>query len=155
VSETDLDKDQESPEDLVLWLMREARAGNLPKDPKLGAALTALDGEMTRLAGTLKVEHLGPGVGMADMKAEHVYRLVVRHHVWDTTTAGWGLKICDALDNNDLRPMWPVQGVGRLRRQQLVAALPEFFRGYAAAVAAAGKADTPAGRRVMELAGQL
>jgi len=149
------EQDKDTSQDAVLWLLREARAGNMPKGPEVDQALIALDEEMAKLAGTLKVEFMGPGVGMADMKAEHVYRLAVRHHVWDTTTAGWGLKICDALDNNELRPMWPVQGVGRLRRQQLISVLPEFFRGYAAAVASAGKADTPAGRRVKELAGQL
>lgn len=122
---------------------------------ELDEALEALDMEMTRLAGALQIEYLGPGVGMADMNAEHVYRVVVRHHVWDTTTAGWGVRVCDALDNNDLRPMWSLRGVGRLRKRQLLAVLPEFFQGYAAALEAAGVADTPAGRRVLEIARAL
>jgi hypothetical protein len=141
--------------DVMELLGRLARAPRFEVTRELDDALMALDEEMARLAEALQVEYVGPGVGMADMKAQHVYRLVVRHHVRDTTTAGWGLRVCDALDNNDLRPMWSVQGVGRLRKQQVFAALPAFFRGYAEAVAAAGKADTPAGRRVSAMARAL
>jgi hypothetical protein len=141
--------------DVMELLGRLLRAPRVPVSRELDEALAALDEEMAHLAEALRVDYVGPGVGMADMKAEYVYRLVVRHHVWDTTTAGWGLRVCDALDNNDLRPMWPMHGVGRLRKRQLVAALPAFFRGYAEAVSAAGKADTPEGRRVSELARAL
>jgi hypothetical protein len=48
--------------------------------------------------------------------------------------------------------MWPVQGVSRLRKRQLVQALPEFFAGYAEVVRVAGKADTEAGRRILAMA---
>lgn len=143
---------QHDPLEILATLQQ---ASPVPVTRALDEALAFLDAEMASLAEDLRVEFVGPGVGMADMHAEHVYRLVVRHHVLDMTTAGWGLKICDALDNNDLRPMWSLQGAGRLRKQQLVAALPVFFRGYAEAVRAAGKAHTPAGRRVAEIAQAL
>jgi hypothetical protein len=136
-------------------LARAVRGDRIAVTRELNEALAALDAEMAQLADALHVEYVGPGVGMADMGAEHVYRLVVRRHVRDAATAGWGLRICDALDNNDLRPMWAIQGAGRLRKQQVVAALPEFFRGYAEAVTAAGKAETDAGRRVAALAEKL
>ena len=143
------------PRDPLETLARLVRDPRVSVTRELDEALEALDMEMAQLAGALKVEYVGPGVGMADMNAEHVYRLVVRHHLWDTTTAGWGVRICDALDNNDLRPMWSLQGVGRLRKRQVVAVLPEFFRGYADALEAAGKVDTAAGRRVLEMARAL
>lgn len=143
------------PYDPVGLLGALAHAERIPVTPELDRALAALDAEMTRLAEALAVEYVGTGVGMADMQAQHVYRLVVRRHIRDATTAGWGLMICDALDNNDLRPMWSLQGAGRLRKRQVVAALPGFFRGYAEAVQAAGKADTVAGRRVTQIAETL
>jgi hypothetical protein len=135
-----------------LTLLGERARDDRPRlDAELDAALAALDRELEALAGELKVEYVGPGVGMADMDAEHVYRLVVRRHRWDVFTEGWSLKVCDGLENCDLRPMWPIQGTARLRKRQVVQALPEFLRGYATAIAEAGKAETPAGRRVGEL----
>lgn len=134
------------------FLAAQAVLDEAPISPELDAALAELDREFETLAPALEVEFVGPGVGMADMHAEHVYRLVVRFHRWDVNTEGWGLKVCDALPNCELRPMWPVQGIGRLRKKQLVKVLPEFLAGYARAVREAGKADTPAGRRVLEIA---
>jgi hypothetical protein len=144
-----------SQKDPAEFLKALTALGRVPVTGELDEALAALDSEMARLADALRIEHVGPGVGMADMGAEHVYRLAVRCHVRDTTTAGWGLMVCDALDNNDLRPMWSMQGVGRLRKRQLVSVLPEFFRGYAEAIRSAGKAGTDAGRRVTEIAAIL
>ena len=136
----------------VEFLAAQARAAHPRLGPELDRALRELDAEMSALAEALQVEYLGPGVGMRDMGAEHVYRLVVRYHVWNVSEAGWGLKVCDALPNAGLRPMWAIHGVSRLRKRQLVQALPEFFRGLAEAVQQAGKADTEAGRRVLALA---
>lgn len=138
--------------DYIDFLAEQAALATPPVTAELDAALAQLDEEFESLAPQLEVEYVGPGVGMADMKAEHVFRLVVRHHVWDVGTRGWGLKVCDALPNCDFRPMWPVQGVGRLRKRQLLAVLPAFVTGFAAAVEAAGKADSPAGRRISEMA---
>lgn len=138
--------------DYIEFLAAQARQDNIPVTPELDAALAALDAECETLAPQLEVEYVGPGIGMADMKAEHVFKLVMRYHVWDVFKKGWGLKVCDALPNSDLRPMWPVQGVSRLRKRQLVQALPEFFAGYAEVVRVAGKADTEAGRRILAMA---
>ena len=122
----------------------EALAARLIQDPlvldtELDEALAELDCEMQRLSAELEVEHVGPGVGMRDMGAEQVYRLVVRRHRWDVFSEAWGLKVCDASSNCDFRPMWPIQGTGRLRKRQVVQVLPELFLGYAEAVARAGK----------------
>ena len=138
--------------DYIEFLAAQAKQDNIPVTPELDTALAALDAEFETLAPQLEVEYVGPGIGMADMKAEHVFKLVVRYHVWDVFKEGWGLKVCDALPNSDLRPMWPVQGVNRLRKKQLVQALPDFFAGYAGAVKAADKADTEAGQRALAMA---
>lgn len=124
--------------------------------PRLGdemdRSLRELDAQLSAIADALRVEYVGPGIGMREMGAEHVFRLVVRHHVWNVTEAGWGLKVCDGLPNAALRPMWPIYGVSRLRKRQLVQVLPEFFQGYAEAVRRANKAQSEAGERLMELA---
>lgn len=137
------------------FIAAQTHAGQVRVNDELDRALRALDAEMDELADALRVEYVGPGVGMQDMGAEHVFRLAVRHHVWDVNQAGWGLKVCDGLPNGGLRAMWPIYGVARLRKQQLVLALPGFFAGLADAVRSAGKDDTPAGRRVLELAAAL
>jgi hypothetical protein len=103
----------------------------------------------------LQVEYLGPQVGMADMDAEHVYRLAIREHGWDALTRVWGLKVCDALENCDLRPMWPIQGVGRLRKHQVLETLPECLRGYLQAVRAAGLQDRAEAQRLAALSAAL
>ena len=137
---------------MIDFLAAQAHAERVRVSGELDAALRALDAEMGELADVLQVEYVGPGVGMQDMGAEHVFRLAVRHHVWDVGEAGWGLKVCDGLPNGGLRAMWPIYGVARLRKQQLVQTLPQFFSGLADAVRAAGKDETPAGRRVLDLA---
>ncbi|APZ42184.1 hypothetical protein [Acidihalobacter ferrooxydans] len=136
----------------IEFLAGQAHAEQVRITAELDAALRELDTEMSELAEVLRVEHIGPGVGMRDMQAEHVFRLAVRHHVWNVTEEGWGLKVCDGLPNGSLRPMWPIYGVARLRKQQLIQALPEFFVGLADAVRDAGKDETPAGRRVLSIA---
>lgn len=136
----------------IEFLAAQAHAERVRLSGQLDEALRALDAEMSELAGVLQVEYVGPGVGMQDMGAEHVFRLAVREHVWDVSESGWGLKVCDGLPNGGLRAMWPVYGVARMRKQQLVRALPQFFSGLADAVREAGKGETPAGRRVLDLA---
>ena len=138
--------------DYIEFLAAQAKQENVPVTQALDEALAQLDQEAESLAAALELDYVGPGVGMADMKAEQVYKLVVRYHVWDVFKEGWGLKVCDALENCEFRPMWPVQGVNRLRKKQLVKALPDFFAGYAEAVKAAGKDETEAGQRVLAMA---
>lgn len=138
--------------EVMKLLARQVSAPRVIVNEMLDIALHALDQRLETLSALLEVEFLGPGVGMQDMDAEHVFRLVVRHHVWDVAHAGWGLKVCDALPNAGLRPMWSIYGVGRLRKQQVVRVLPEFFQGYVAAVIAAGKAQDAAGLQLQALA---
>lgn len=114
-------------------------------------ALQALEAELNAIAAELQVEHVGPGVGMADMNAEGAYRIVVREHEHDVTRCEWGVMVCDAADNCDYRPMWPMSGTGRLRRRQVVEALPELVAGWRAAVNEAGQALTPGGQRLVAL----
>ncbi|AKJ96024.1 hypothetical protein TVD_11965 [Thioalkalivibrio versutus] len=132
-------------------LVAAAEAGGT-LNAEVDQALAALEQELNRLAGELQVEYVGPAVGMADMQAEHVYRLVIRQHEIDVTRHEWSLWVCDALDNCDFRATWPVTGAARLRRKQVVAVVPELVAGYRDAVAAAGKADTPAGQRLAQIA---
>lgn len=120
-------------------------------EASVNTALLALEQELNRLSESLQVEYVGPGVGMADMQAESVYRLVIRAHEHDVTRTRWGVMVCDALDNCDYRPMWPMTGVGRLRRRQVIAVVPEFVKGFRDAVDAAGKGDTPAGQRLARI----
>jgi hypothetical protein len=133
-------------------LAERAGAEQVVIDAGLDQALAELDRVMERLGTALEVEHVGPGVGMADMGAEHVYRLVMRRHRRDVFTEGWGLRVCDALANCELRPMWPLQGTARLRKRQVVRALPEFLAGYLRAVVEADKSDTVAGRELRKIA---
>lgn len=115
------------------------------------AALQALETELNAIAAELQVEHVGPGVGMADMNAEGAYRIVVREHEHDVTRREWGVMVCDAADNCDYRPMWPLSGTGRLRRRQVMQALPELVAGWRAAANEAGSLLTPAGQRLAAL----
>ncbi|ADC70909.1 hypothetical protein TK90_0394 [Thioalkalivibrio sp. K90mix] len=133
-------------------LVAAAKAGGT-LNAEVDQALAALEQEINHIAAELQVEHVGPGVGMADMNAEHVYRLVIRQHEIDVTRHEWSLWVCDALDNCDFRATWPVTGAGRLRRKQVTAVVPELVTGYRDAVVAAGKGDTPAGQRLEQMAG--
>lgn len=132
-------------------LIAQSRAGTVRVDEGLDAALAQLDALLARLADALRVEYYGPEIGVA--AGRHVYRLVVRAHEWEINDPAWSLKVCTALPHARWRADWAVQGVGRLRKALVVQALPAFFTGYAAAIAAAGRGDTPAGRQVAELAG--
>lgn len=135
------------------FLAEQAKQERVAITPELDEALAWLDTTMERLAGALEVEYIGPAVGMKNINAEHVYRLMVRQHTWDVFVKAWSLKVCDALDNAGNRMSWPVQGVQRLRKQHVVQVLPEFFAGYLVAIEAAGKADTEAAVEIRDMAG--
>jgi hypothetical protein len=125
--------------------------GEVCVDAALDRALERLDAVLAEIAAALAVEHYGPGVGV-EGRAD-VYRLVVRAHQLDARSPpAWGLKICDATPHGNWRVAWAIHAASRRRKHTLVKALPEFFDGYAEAVAAAGKTDTPAGRRLLEIA---
>ncbi|HSO06558.1 MAG TPA: hypothetical protein VLW45_04940, partial [Pelomicrobium sp.] len=101
------------------------------------------------MAGELQVAHVGPEVGV---EQRHVHRLVIDAHAWRVGPRSWGLRVCSATPDGGWRAEWSIDAVGRLRKRLVVAALPELLRGYAAAVTAAGKDRTAAGRRVLDLA---
>lgn len=122
----------------------------LAVDPEAERGLRELDRMLAGLASELQVEYYGPEVGLG--AGQPVYRLVVREHVFGTGEQAWGLKVCTALPQAKWRADWSIHAVARLRKRAVIAALPAFFAGYAAAVAQAGKETTAAGRRVAQLA---
>ena len=131
-------------------LARASRAPALRPDGELDAALTQLDKMMEGLARELEVEYYGPAIGIG--AGRDVYRLVVRAHEWEIKRPTWSLKVCTALPHAQWRADWAVQGASRQRKALIVRALPEFFAGFAQAIAEAGKGDSAAGKRVGEIA---
>ncbi|HKJ07575.1 MAG TPA: hypothetical protein VKA76_00660 [Gammaproteobacteria bacterium] len=137
-------------ESYLAYLAAQARAERVAVSEPLDAALASLDRDFAALAPALQVEYFGPGVGVDADRS--VFRLAVGPHRGSIEAPVWGLRVCDGTASGGWRPMWAVQGVGRLRKVLVVKALPELLAGFAEAVAAAGKSDTAAGRRVHEMA---
>lgn len=131
-------------------LVERSRAPRPRIDQELEHALFQLDTMLESLAADLQVEHYGPAVGLGS--GAHVYRLVVRPHEWLIDQHVWGLRVCTALAHARWRADWTLHGASRLRKQEILRQLPDFFSGYADSIRAAGKADTNAGRRVIDLA---
>jgi hypothetical protein len=92
---------------------------------------------------------LGQAVGVENGSA---HRLVMAAHAWQLGAPTWGSRVCSPTLGGGWRSEWTLAGVGRVRKALIVAALPELLAEYAAAVTAAGKHETHAGRRVLELA---
>ncbi|QKT02649.1 hypothetical protein HUS23_01830 [Ectothiorhodospiraceae bacterium 2226] len=136
--------------DFTATLAAQARAPRVSLTPELDAALAELDAALQALANELQVEYHGPGVGVEGERG--VYRLAVRAHQEGYSDPQWSLRVCDALPNAGWRVAWAIQNVARLRKAAVVQSLPAFFAGYLAAVGEAGRADTPAGRRLAALA---
>jgi len=134
-------------------LIARSRTSQPRVDRQLECALTQLDAMLEALAADLQVEHYGPDIGLG--AGAHVYRLVVRPHEWHIHKRAWCLRVCTALPHAGWRADWTMQGASRLRKQRIVHRLPDFFSGYADAIRAAGKADTNAGRRAIDVAQQF
>ncbi|MGA7800369.1 MAG: hypothetical protein WCC36_06120, partial [Gammaproteobacteria bacterium] len=127
-------------EPYVAYLAEQALAEPVAITAELDAALARLDRAFATLAAELQVEYFGPGVGVDAERS--VFQLVIGPHRGGIEGPVWGLRVCDGTASGGLRPMWAVQGVGRLRKALVVKALPELLAGFAAAIGAAGKADT-------------
>lgn len=138
--------------DFIRHLCEQSRLDQVPINASLDDALTHLDNMLTGLAAALQVEYIGPYVGVETLQA---HAMVVRAHEWQIHQPSWSMKICSAIPEAHYRAEWPAQGASRLRKRLIVKALPDFFAGYAAAVHAAGKADTTAGLRVIALEQQF
>lgn len=134
--------------DFLAHLALEARSPRVRVDPALDEALARLDALLERLCRDLQVEYVGPPVGV---EAREVHRLVVAAHAWTAGAPAWGVRVCSARSPSGWRAEWTLAGAGRLRKRLIVQALPEFLEGFVQAVVAAGKADTPAGRRLARL----
>ncbi len=119
-------------------------------DQELDDALARLDVMLAALAADLGVEYVGPEVGLG--AGRHVYRLVVREHVSLNGRQDWSVRVCTALPCAGWRAEWTLHGASRLRKGVIVSCLPEFFAGYAQAVAAAGRDGTNSGVRLAGLA---
>ena len=135
--------------DFVALLVECSRAVRPTVDETLDDALTRLDHLLAGVSADLRVEYYGPCVGVEAVAA---HRLVVRAHAWDMGRPEWGVRVCSAAPQAHSRAEWTLQAAGRLRKALIVRALPEFFAGYAQAVAAAGRAQSASGQRVVELA---
>ena len=135
--------------DFVALLVERGRAARPTVDEALDDALTRLDHLLAGVSADLRVEYYGPCVGVEAVAA---HRLVVRAHAWDMGPPEWGVRVCSAAPQAHSRAEWTLQAAGRLRKALIVRALPEFFAGYAQAVAAAGRAQSASGQRVVELA---
>ena len=138
--------------DFIALLINQSHAEQVVVNQALTDALARLDLMLEGLCGDLQVEFHGPFVGVETPKA---HQMVVRAHEWKIHQPAWSVKICVASPEAHDRAEWAMQGVGRLRKQVIVKALPDFFAGYAEAIEAAGKTTTAAGQRVLELARQF
>ncbi|MDP2027638.1 hypothetical protein [Sulfuriferula sp.] len=134
--------------DFIGFLVEQSRLDKIAVNPALDDALTHLDHTLAGLSESVQVEYKGPFVGVETLKA---HQLMVLRHEWKIHQPSWSMKVCVAAPEANCRAEWPVQGVSRLRKVMVVKALPEFFAGFSAAVQAAGKADSPAGVRIIEL----
>ena len=135
--------------DFVTLLAERSRTARPKVDTALDDALARLDRLLAGVSADLQVEYYGPCVGV---EAAATHRLVVRAHLWDGGRPQWGVKVCSAAPQAHWRAEWTLQGAGRLRKVLIVRALPDFFAGYAHAVAAAGRAESDGGQRVAGLA---
>lgn len=135
--------------EVIAWLAERAGSPRMHSDDAADRALARLNRVMDALAAELEVAYVGPAVGVEERQ---VHRLVIDAHAWKAGGRAWGLRVCSALPAGGWRAEWTLDAVGRLRRALVVAALPALMSGYAAAVTAAGRHETPAGRRVRELA---
>lgn len=129
-------------------------AGQAPSDPvRLLDALKRLDHLLAEIAADLKVEYVGPCVGLG--QAPEIHRLVVREHVWHLRDRRWGVAICSAQAGAAWRADWPLYAASRERRQPVLRNLPFFFSGYQEAVEAAGLSHRNAAKRIAEIARHL
>ncbi|MFN4262560.1 MAG: hypothetical protein ACK4IT_02780 [Thioalkalivibrionaceae bacterium] len=124
-------------EEALLRLFSVASAEQGRVDAATADALAVFNAALDDLAARLRVRHVGPAVGMADMKAESVYRIVVDAHRLDVGEPRWAVWVCDATEHAAMRATWPLGGVARLRMRQVIAALPDLMQGWSAAVQAA------------------
>ncbi len=137
-------------ETFIDLLVARGRAVEPQVDRQLDNALMRLSMMLEALAAELRVEYLGPEVGLGP--GVHVYRLVVREHECEWQRRVWSVRVCTALPHAGWRAEWTLPGASRLRKRIIVRCLPEFFHGYGQAILAAGKDRTNAGMRVLELA---
>lgn len=135
--------------DFIALLVEQSRQQRIVINPALDDALTHLDHALEGLCAAVQVECHGPYVGVETPLA---HQMVVREHEWKIHQPAWSMKICVAAPEANCRAEWPIQGVSRLRKVLVVKALPEFFAGFAEAVKSAGKENSSAGMRVVELA---
>jgi hypothetical protein len=134
--------------DAIALLAARAAAPRFVADAALDRALDQLNRALDTLSAELAVVHVGPEVGV---ERRDVHRLVIAAHAWRPGAAAWGLRVCSATAAGGWRAEWTLAGAGRLRKALIAAAVPALLAGYGEAVTAAGRHQTPAGRRLLEL----
>ena len=135
--------------DFISYLVQQSHCEKVAITSELDDALSNLDHMLGGICADLQVAFEGPYVGVETLKA---HRLVVRPHEWKIHEPAWSMKICSAAPQANYRAEWAVQSAGRLRKQVVVKALPDFFSGFAKAIEAAEKSELSSGKRVIELA---
>lgn len=143
---------QNVTQDYLSFLVHLTQTSSISVDDKLDDALARLDYMLEGICRDLRVEYYGPFVGVESLEA---HRLVVRDHEWRVGERLWSLKICSAAKSANWRAEWALQGASRMRKPIIVAALPDFFSGFAAKIIAANKQTTAAGQRITRLAAQF
>lgn len=139
---------QNRSNDYLSYLAQQSRLPKITVNEKLHAALTRLDYMLEGICREIALEFYGPYVGV---EQRETHQLVVRAHEWKIHQALWSLKVCVATPAANWRAEWAIQGTSRLRKPIIVAALPDFFQGFSAVIAAARRDGTPAGQRVKEI----
>ena len=125
----------ESP---FLLELREHLHGTPLAQARLRDALGRLEHLVGQLAQDLQIPHLGPSVGIG--RQGDAQRLCVADHHWTGAVHAWGVAVCSTSPTGTLRADWHLAKVSRERLPRVVAALPQFFREYAAlAVGQAGE----------------
>lgn len=140
-------------EAFLVVLRDHAQGPDRRPDKALDDALARLDRILAQIAPALEVEYRGPFVGIGAGRG--AFCLAVRPHEEAAGIRVWAARVCSADPHRGLAAHWELARVSRLRKPILARALPEFLSGYHAAVAAARKADTGAGLRLLALAEAL
>ncbi len=112
--------------DYSWWnILQDKQASFLEKNQ----ALERFEAFFEPITQALEIEYYGENVGLGAGKA--AYRLVVRQHEWlGQNGFVWGLRVCDALPNGQWRAAWRITAVSRLRKEAIIAVLPEFMINY-------------------------
>lgn len=134
-----------------LQILRDSTHGqSQPGHATLRDALKHLDLLLADLAADLRIEHIGPGVGLPGAPDRH--RLAIRDHTWNVREHAWGAAICSTQAGAGWRADWPLHGASRERQVIVVRALPEFLQGYRQRILETGQEQRNSASRIAQIA---